>query len=295
MNYLVRQMGHIVIASPDPVAAAQDLAEISGLRITERTADAVYLSGNTRHHEVTYVKGDGKVVAIGLEAVSPEAIHEVHRRVKSDGLKILGDRPLTPYYDQALRFVAPGGAILEVHSPIRRDQPLTYAGAGPRQRRIEHVNAFAPDVAVFGAFCEQVLGMKLSDKTGDDRFRWYRAGDGFHHTLAMGTGPSMLHHYAFDLHSMQDLALVADNLTRKGRALAWGPGRHGAGGNIFTYYADPHGCLVENSVEMDRIDSDMTYEARIWDISEGLAGRWINLWGTPPTPNFLVPGIGFVD
>jgi catechol-2,3-dioxygenase len=109
----------------------------------------------------------------------------------------------------------------------------------------------------------------------------------------MGAGPSSLHHYAFDLHSMQDLALIADNLTLKGRALAWGPGRHGAGGNIFTYYADPHGCIVENSVEMDRIDADATYEARAWDISEGLAGRWINLWGTPPNPAFLVPGIEF--
>lgn len=293
MTYLVRQMGHIVIGSPDPVAAAEDLAEISGLRITERTADAIHLSGNTRHHEVTYVKGDGKVVAVGLEAMSPDAIDEVHRRVKSDGLRILDDRPLSPYYEKTIRFVAPGGTILEVHSPIRRDQPLTYAAHGPRQRRIEHVNSFAPDIAVFGAFCEEVLGMKLSDKTGDDRFRWYRAGDGFHHTLAMGTGPSSLHHYAFDLHSFQDLALIADNLTRKGRTLAWGPGRHGAGGNVFSYYVDPHGCLVENSVEMDRIDSDATYEARIWDISEGLAGRWINLWGTPPPPAFLIPGIPF--
>ena len=49
--------------------------------------------------------------------------------------------------------------------------------------------------------------------------------------------------------------------------------------NIFTYYADPHGCLVENSIEMARIDSEATYEPRSWDISEGLNGRWINLVG----------------
>ncbi|KAA3506449.1 hypothetical protein G6L63_00365 [Agrobacterium vitis] len=43
--------------------------------------------------------------------------------------------------------------------------------------------------------------------------------------------------------------------------MAWGPGRHGAGENIFTYYADPHGCIVENSVQMAHIDNDAVYLA----------------------------------
>ena len=246
------------------------------------------------------MKGDGKegkVVLIGLEAVSPEAVDEVSRRAKSDGLTILTDRPFSSHCAKAVRFVAPGGPIFEVHTPIERDQSLVYGGYGPRQRRLEHVNTFVPDAAAFGDFCEKLLGMKLSDQTADGNFRWYRAEDGFHHTLALGTvpGPSHLHHYAFDLHAMQDLVLIADNLNSKGRALAWGPGRHGAGGNVFTYYADPHGCIVENSVEMDRIDSDANYEARIWDNSMGLASPWINLWGTPPTQAFLVPGIEFAE
>ena len=70
--------------------------------------------------------------------------------------------------------------------------------------------------------------MKLSDRTSDGAFRWFRAQDGFHHTIAMGRGASGLHHYAFDLHSMQDLQRIADTLADKERALVWGPGRHGA-------------------------------------------------------------------
>lgn len=115
--------------------------------------------------------------------------------------------------------------------------------------------------------------MKLSDRTADDGFRWYRGADGYHHTIAMGPGASALHHYAFDLHCLEDLARIADNLALKSQSLVWGPGRHGAGGNIFTYYADPHGCLVENSIEMERIGNDASYEPRAWDISEGLNGR----------------------
>lgn len=295
MSYLIRQMGHIVVSSPDPLAAAQDLVDVVGLRITEVDGDSVYLSSNERHHEVTYVKGDGQVVAMGLEAVSAEAVDEVHRRARADGLTVLDDRPFGKHYDRAVRIVAPGGAIFEVHTPIARNQGRfhNYNGNGARPRRIEHINAFAPDTQAFGEFCEQTLGMKLSDITAVDGLRWYRAQDGFHHTIAMGPGESGLHHYAFDHHSMQDLMAIADNLTLKDRALVWGPGRHGAGGNVFTYYADPHGCLIENSIELEHIDNDSTYELRTWDISEGLASRWLNLWGTPPTPGFLRPGIPF--
>ena len=293
MSYLIQQMGHVVISSPDPLGAAKDLQETVGLRISEQDGETVYLTSNNRHHEVTYVKGAGKAVALGLEAVSAAAVDEVYKRAKSDGLTILSDTPIGKHYARAVTPVAPGGALFEVHTPIARNQPERYLGGGPRPRRIEHINAFSPDTAAFGDFCAKTLGMKLSDRTADDGFRWYRGADGYHHTIAMGPGASALHHYAFDLHSMQDLSRIADNLALKSRSLVWGPGRHGAGSNIFTYYPDPHGCLVENSIEMARIDNDAVYEPRSWDISEGLNGRWINQWGTPPTPGFLVPGIEF--
>ena len=269
------------------------MQETVGLRITEQDGETVYLTSNSRHHEVTCVKGAGKAVAIGLEAVSAEAVDEVYKRARSEGLTILSDKPIGKHYARPVTLVAPGGAVFEVHTAIARNQPERYIGGGPRPRRIEHINVFSPDTAAFGDFCARTLDMKLSDRTSDDGFRWYRGADGYHHAIAMGPGASALHHYAFDLHSMEDLSRIADNLALKSRSLVWGPGRHGAGSNIFTYYADPHGCLVENSIDMARIDNDAVYEPGSWDISEGLNGRWINQWGTPPTPGFLVPGIEF--
>ena len=126
MSSLIQQMGHIVISSPDPLGAAKDLQETVGLRITRTDADAVYLSSNNRHHEVTYVKGAGKAVVVGLEAVSVEAIDEAYRRAKSDGLAILSDKPFGPNYERAITIVAPGGAVFEIHSPIERNQSVHY-------------------------------------------------------------------------------------------------------------------------------------------------------------------------
>lgn len=109
MTYLIRQMGHVVISSPDPLGAAKDICDVVGLRITEQDGDTVYLSSNDRHHELTYIKGDGKAVACGLEAVSADAVDEVKRRALSDGLTVLDDKPLGKHYDKAVRIVAPGG------------------------------------------------------------------------------------------------------------------------------------------------------------------------------------------
>jgi uncharacterized glyoxalase superfamily protein PhnB len=98
LSYLIQQMGHVVISSPDPLGAAEDLQETVGLRITEQDGETVYLTSNNRHHEVTYVKGAGKAVALGLEAVSAEAVDEVYKRAKSDGLTILSDKPIGKHY-----------------------------------------------------------------------------------------------------------------------------------------------------------------------------------------------------
>jgi catechol 2,3-dioxygenase-like lactoylglutathione lyase family enzyme len=287
-------MGHVAFASPDPRGAARDLVEVVGLRITDQTTDAIYLSSNNRQHEVSFHRGDkAGVRAMGLEAVSPQAVDEAYKRAKTEGLTILDDRPLSPHYQRAVRVVAPGGGIIEVHTPIARTAPARYVGPGARPRRLEHVNMLVPDTAALGDFCSKVLGMRLSDQTDGGALRWYRCEDGHHHSIAMGPGPGKLHHYAFDHHAMEDLLTIADTLVLKNRALLWGPGRHGPGDNIFTYFVDPNGCVVENSIEMYRIDNDAVYEPRSWDISEGLRGRWINLWGTPPPPTFSEPGIVF--
>ncbi len=292
MTYLIRQMGHIALATPDPEGSAQDLSDIVGLAIVDRGTELVTLSCNSRRHEVGYFKSEKRaVLAVGLEAADPEAIDEVRRRAVGRQCEILADHSYFPHVDRAVRMRTPHGLIFEVHTPVPRDQPSRRIGHGPNPVRLEHVNVRVLDARGFGDFCADVFGMKLSDRTTNDELMWFRAADGFHHTIAIGTGPAKLHHYGFDANCFEDIARVADTLSVKGRAMLWGPGRHGAGDNIFSYYADPNGCVVETSIEMERIDCDALFEPRTWSL--GPESRVRNLWGPLEGADYRAAGIPF--
>lgn len=294
MDYLIRQMGYVVMTTPAPEESASDLSEIVGLKATEKNSAGIYMSSNDRYCEIAYLKGEKPgVVAVGLEAMDAASVDEIARRARADGLNIVTDEPLINGVERAIRIATPFGPVIEIHTPVQRNQPLRHIGTGSVPTRLEHVNLRVTDAQAFHDFMVGTLNMKLSDRTGNYELAWYRASDGWHHTIAAGAGDGRMHHYAFDAFSLEDLIHLADSLVLKKRSLLWGPGRHGAGDNVFTYYADPNGCAVETSVGMARIDCDPLYEPRVWSLAPDSGLR--NLWElTPPPEEFGKAGIPFI-
>ncbi len=294
MDYLIRQMGYVVMTNPDPEESAEDLSEIVGLKVTEKNESGIYMSSNDRRCEIAYLRGEKTgAIAVGLEAMDAASVDEIARRAKADGLAIVDDKPLIAGVERAVRIATPFGPVIEIHTPVERNQPLRHIGTGSVPTRLEHVNLRVTDALGFQDFMTGTLAMKLSDRTANNELAWYRAFDGYHHTIAAGLGDGRMHHYAFDAFSMEDLIHIADTLVIKNRSLLWGPGRHGAGDNIFTYYRDPNGCAVETSVGMARIDCDPLYEPRVWSLEPESGLR--NLWQlAPPPAAFGEAGIPFL-
>ncbi len=280
MTHLIRQMGYVVIATPDPDGSARDLAAITGVRTTHAAPDEVYVSSNARFCEVAYLRHERSGIrAVGLEAMDEAAVDEIHQRAKSDGLTILADTPSISGVKRAVRFATLFGPIIEVHTPVERQDVSPTIANSQRVRRLEHVNMRATDPRAFHDLVTGTLGMKLSDRTTNYERAWYRAADGFHHTFAAGPGNG-LHHYAFDAHALHDLAGVADALASKDRTLLWGLGRHGPGNNLFSYYLDPNNCVVEVSFGLERIDNDDLYEPGNWAFDS--ASNVLDRWGSKP-------------
>jgi hypothetical protein len=278
MDYLIRQMGYVVVATPAMEAAAADLGALVGAACTGRRDGLVLMSSSARACEVAYVHAATTGIrAVGLEAADAAAVAEVERRLRRENIDILSDRPSIPGIERAVRFRTPFGPIFEVHTPAARDARPQHLRAAARAGRLDHVNIRAHDPRGLHDLLTGLLGMTLSDRTEDYSRAWYRAADGFHHTVAAGVG-SGFHHYGFAAHSVQDLVGIADGLAERGRTLLWGVGRHGPGNNIFSYYRDPAGCVVEVSFGMEHIPAAAVRPAGVW--SADYDEQVLDLWGS---------------
>lgn len=131
MAHLIRQMGHVLMATPRLEDSAMDLSDIVGLRITHRNENSIYMSSNERQYEVVYRQGQKPgVIAIGLEAMDAAAVKEAQRRVQAAGFTIIDDKSALPDIDRAFRFATPFGPVFEIHTPVPRNQAPRFIGRG---------------------------------------------------------------------------------------------------------------------------------------------------------------------
>ena len=103
-----------------------------------------------------------------------------------------------------------------------------------------------------------------------------------HHTLAMTLGPRNRYvHSAYQVGDLDALAAGGEYLREQGFHHSWGIGRHIEGSQIFDYWRDPDGLLVEHFADGDLFDC--TLEPG-WSpmTASGLAQ-----WGPPVTKDFL--------
>jgi len=103
-----------------------------------------------------------------------------------------------------------------------------------------------------------------------------------HHTLAMALGPANRYvHSAYQVSDLDALAAGGEHLREQGYHHSWGIGRHIQGSQVFDYWRDPDGFLVEHFSDGDLFDN--TLEPG-WGpmTASGLAQ-----WGPPATKDFL--------
>lgn len=103
-----------------------------------------------------------------------------------------------------------------------------------------------------------------------------------HHTLAMTLGPRNRYvHSAYQVADLDALAAGGEHLRDLGYQHSWGIGRHIQGSQLFDYWRDPDGFLVEHFSDGDMFDS--TLEPGWAEMTaSGLAQ-----WGPPATADFL--------
>lgn len=153
-----------------------------------------------------------------------------------------------------------------------------------RPRRLSHVLLFATDVTRQCQFYEDVLGLRLSDRSADIIAFMHAPSGSDHHLMAFARSPSRgWHHASWDVAGVEQVGLGWMQMQQAGYGNVWGPGRHVLGSNYFCYVEDPWGSFCEYSADIDYIAAGQT-----WSAGDHAPENSLYLWGPPPPANFIV-------
>ena len=272
---------HVGFRVPDVATAADFYGRVLGLIPQgELPGGGLRLGWGTGHHVLDLLPGDQGLDHFGFEIRDPGGVDALRRRLTAAGAPVhdlasdLQDFALSDA--EGISTSDPDGNTVQFHGPVQR-QGENAADTGRRPVKYQHITLATTDVPRMVAFYTGVVGFRISDQLADGRFAWLRSNRD-HHTLAIvQTGVSGdIDHYSYDLAEWEDFKAWCDRLTDENVEVAWGPGRHGPGNNLFVFFDDPAGNHIELSAEMEKFHDDRaTYVARRWDPIPNS----VNLWG----------------
>jgi catechol 2,3-dioxygenase len=275
-------LSHVSLGVSDLAESSRFYREVMGLLQMQQVDDRLLLGHGIGHPYLELRAGEG-VHHFGLELRGAE-LGQLARKLGDRGV----DLEDASRDGDALWVRDPDGNLITVHGPIDRAGQLVADGAG-RPQRADHITFGSPDVEAMVDFYVDALGLKVSDRMEGD-FVWMR-GDNHHHTVAVVRSPvAELDHYSVEICSWENVKGWCDRFAALGVPVAWGPGRHGPGNNLFVFVDDPDGRHVELSTEMEQFHDDhVDYgnASRVW--KRGAAPA--NLWGPVPAWREALTGV----
>lgn len=225
---------------------------------------------------------DKRVDVIALAADSPADVDALHAKVVGAGGKVVfAPRALdTLGGGYGFRFFSPDGLPFEVSSDVERRKPRSLSRWEGIPQRISHIVLHSPNHKALVDWFVDVLGFRVSDWLGD--FMCFLRCNSAHHRLAILPGPPSLNHVAYDMPSLDDMMAGISRLKQAGTDIRWGPGRHTAGNNTFSYFTTPAGFAVEYTAELEHVDFE-THEPKVHVPGPKVMDQWGIGVGGPQT------------
>jgi catechol 2,3-dioxygenase-like lactoylglutathione lyase family enzyme len=306
----VHDLAWLEFDKPD-LERAELFARAFGFTASMRTADQLHLRGIDAGAPCVIIRRGGRSRFTGAAFRAGDAT-DVLRLADATGNTVT--RLPESLGGVAVELVDPSGVLVRVVSdtdelaPLPGQRPLTVnVGHGavrtnatqrpPREpakvQRLGHVVLQTTRYATTLNWYLKHLGLIVSDflyYTGQRErgpvmsfIRCDRGGvPTDHHTLALVLGPANRYvHSAYQVADLDALAAGGEYLREQGYQRSWGVGRHIQGSQIFDYWRDPDGFMVEHFSDGDLFDCTLDTGWAPMSAS-GLAQ-----WGPPATKDFL--------
>jgi catechol-2,3-dioxygenase len=272
----VVKVGHVGLRVSDLSRHGEFYTDLWGLGLTEEDKGALYLRAEEPEHHIVSLHEGGRernaVEHVGLQVRDRDDLQRAAEEIARRGLEIVQQPgPATePGLGHAMRFRDPAGQVVELYTDPERVGD-DYGDRVVKPTKLSHVVLYVPDIDAASSFYSEVLGFRQIDWNG--HWMCFLNCGSDHHSLALAVAPdARLNHVAFEVHDFLDIAKGMYNLGEKGVARVWGPGRHGPGNNVFSYFWDPDRNVIEYTCEIEQVDD--TYPSRVWDPPEGQPDWW---------------------
>lgn len=276
MRTPISHVRYVALGVSDFEAERQFLGGLWSLQEEAGDADIAYFAA--RGSEEPYVMrlhrtAENRTELVAFAVDSKADVDALHTSLAARDVKIVFEpRDLAGYAGgYGFRFFDLDGRLVEVSADValRAVEELTPRAA--QLKGLSHAVFHTPDVKATVKWYEDFLGMRVSDWL-DDFMCFLRGNSSKHHCLAFLAGPATLNHIAFELENMDEMMRGAGRLFKNGFTPEWGPGRHTAGDNTFSYFRSPAGNMYEYTAELEYVPDD--WEPRTFPRSADIIDQW---------------------
>lgn len=277
-NCLITGSRFIALAVPNFDEVLDFYTKLWGLVVVEMEPGLAYLAApeDTSQYVLRLRQSDDKRVdLIGLSVATRDDVNAYTDRMKSMGVRI--DREPaelnSPGGGYGLRFFDCDGRLIEVSADVKERIPTEPLVANV-PRHLSHLVFNTPDIDRTLDFYLNVIGLKLSDWL-EHQMCFLRGALPQHHIIALSKGPHYsLNHLSWEMGDLDSYLRGSGRLIRAGYEILWGPGRHGAGDNAFSYFLDPAGNVTEYTTELEEVLDDETWEVRTFAMTPEASDQW---------------------
>jgi catechol 2,3-dioxygenase len=274
-RFPVTALRSVDIGTPDLTLSERFYRSTWGLDVVTQDEGTVYLRGSgTDHHVLALHRRDRpEVLSVTFRAASAEDLAVITNNVVRHGAQVLsGPCPNdSPDGGTMLTILEPQGGILRfVHGDRQHETGYEVAD---RPSRLAHVNLNSSDVDAEASFYEKALGFRLTDRS--KMMAFLRCNSDHHAVVLADAKVDGLNHIAFLVPDWESVMRASGRMIDAGYPIAWGVGRHGPGDNVFAYFIDPVGFVIEYTAEVLQVDD--TYRVRgpeEWVWPPGRTDHW---------------------
>ena len=297
---LLTHLRHVDLAVPDYPGQLLFYSGVWGLTTIAEDSGIAFLAaeGSPEQYIIRLRKAQEKRLdLVSFGSASDADVDALAGRLTAAGVRLVSQPGTldTPGGGYGFRFFDIDGRTIEVSAGVQARRHRLIEEAESIPVRLSHVVLNSPDLNRTRAWYERHMGFRLSDTLTHpaigEAMHFMRI-NAWHHSMAVAKGPhAALHHISFELRGIDEYMRGTGRLLRAGVEKIWGPGRHLAGNNTFSYFLDPHGNTVEYTTELEQIDED-TWHPHLYDFAQPEVA---DQWGTANVMNEFVASRSFND